>query len=422
MNSDLRISEITRRDIFDLLTIGIPDKTNSETEQITELFYTNNSRSVIKILYHGRLDEIEFLSRLYDLENMESYDSRYPNAKGDIYQHRVRNYDWDDNWVFLDSRFGLKNGNDEILLKFICEIFHPAVRDESKPWKAIKDAVNVLLQQDGYELYDKELISGRIVYGYRLIDAISIELSSNESLRRSELKFIGDGSYANVYKFYDDFYECSFVLKRAKKDLTEKELERFYREYSEMNRLDSPYIVKVYQYNKKQPSYVMEYLDETLKNYIDTNNGKLTFYERKGICSQFLKGFKYIHSKSLLHRDISHKNILIKHHDDGTKIVKISDFGLVKIPDSELTSENTKYKGIFNDPGLITEGFNSYNMLHETFAIVRLIFYTLTGRTNTSDIKNESLKLFVEKGLSTDKRLRYQNLDELISGFKLIEE
>ncbi|XQF94187.1 protein kinase domain-containing protein (plasmid) [Pseudoalteromonas espejiana] len=49
-----------------------------------------------------------------------------------------------------------------------------------------------------------------------------------------------------------------------------------------------------------------------------------------------------------MHRDISPKNILLKEYDD-VAVVKIADFGLVKIVDSELTSENTDFKGYYND-------------------------------------------------------------------------
>ena len=58
-------------------------------------------------------------------------------------------------------------------------------------------------------------------------------------------------------------------------------------------------------------------------------------------------------------------------------VVKIADFGLVKIPDSTFTTVNTEFKGYFNDPSLVVEGFNTYNMLHETYALTRVIYYVL---------------------------------------------
>jgi serine/threonine protein kinase len=37
-----------------------------------------------------------------------------------------------------------------------------------------------------------------------------------------ELKLIGEGSYAKVFKYIDDYYKKKFVLKRANKNLTVK--------------------------------------------------------------------------------------------------------------------------------------------------------------------------------------------------------
>lgn len=67
-----RISQITRRDIFDILSIE-------------------------DIWWAGKLDETEFLSRLYDLESMPSRDPRFSDAAGDIWQHRINNDDLEDN-------------------------------------------------------------------------------------------------------------------------------------------------------------------------------------------------------------------------------------------------------------------------------------------------------------------------------------
>ncbi len=188
-----------------------------------------------------------------------------------------------------------------------------------------------------------------------------------------------------------------------------------------MKQLSSPYVVEVYSYNDVNHEYVMEYMDCTIEKFISKNNEVLTFKIKKNLAVQVLRGFKYIHSKELLHRDISPKNILIKKYDDVT-IAKISDFGLVKIPESQLTSNNTEYKGYFNDPELRLDGFSSYSIIHETYALTRLIFFIMTGRTNTEKITHESLKQFVAKGLNPDKSKRYKSIDELIETFNKIKE
>ncbi|WP_290524724.1 protein kinase family protein [Alcanivorax sp.] len=235
----------------------------------------------------------------------------------------------------------------------------------------------------------------------------------------SDLKLIGRGSYAQVFKYDDKFYKKTFALKRANKDLTDKELDRFKREFNQMRGLNSPYVLEVFGYNETNKEYVMEFMDASLDEYISKNNAKLSFGERMKLGLQIIKAFSYIHSKAILHRDISPKNILLKIYDD-VAVVKVADFGLVKIVDSNLTSVNTEFKGYFNDPNLVVEGFDSYDILHETYALTRILYYVLTGKTRT-DKFSENMRTFVEKGLNSDKGRRFKDIDELGKEFQNIK-
>lgn len=236
--------------------------------------------------------------------------------------------------------------------------------------------------------------------------------------KTADLKALGSGSYANVYKYFDSFYNKNFALKRAKKDLNTKEIERFKREYEQMSMLSSPYVLEVYGYNEKNNEYIMEFMDNSLDKYILKNNSKLSFQDRVKLGLQILRAFSYIHSKNILHRDISPKNILLKEYDD-VAVVKIADFGLVKIVDSELTSENTDFKGYYNDPSLVTEGFDSYSILHETYALTRILYYVLTGKSKTEKLP-ENVRAFIDIGLSSDKSIRFKDVDELRMAFQAI--
>ena len=250
----------------------------------------------------------------------------------------------------------------------------------------------------------------------------SLNISREDKKIFSDLKPIGEGSYASVYKYKDEFYDKEFVLKRAKKKLDTKELERFKIEYEQMKSLSSPYVTEVYRYNGDENEYIMECMDYSLESYLKKFQDKLDFNAKRKIVFQILNAFKYIHSKGILHRDISPKNILIKKYED-VLIINVADFGLVKIPESGLTSLMTDFKGAFNDLSLEQEGFSSYNILHETYALTKLIYYTMTNRTNIKidSIKNSDLKQFVSKGTSLDKNVRYKNVDEIISSFRSIK-
>ncbi|MGB4464495.1 MAG: hypothetical protein WBI96_07495 [Candidatus Hydrothermia bacterium] len=139
------ISEVTRRDIIDYIIAG-------------------------GISWSGRLEEQVFLGQLYDLEKLPSKDSRFPTASGDIWQHRVNNpNDWSDDWVFYDDRFNLLRAPDNEFLRFLCETVHPVVRSDPDEVNNLVTEFNRLLLRDGWELFQKEQISGRPVFGAREI-------------------------------------------------------------------------------------------------------------------------------------------------------------------------------------------------------------------------------------------------------------
>ena len=237
------------------------------------------------------------------------------------------------------------------------------------------------------------------------------------------LKLIGEGSYAKVSKYKDEFYNKYFAIKKANKDLNEKELERFKLEFEIMKKANSPYILEVYNYNKDDNSYIMEYANITLFKYIEQNNTKLDLSERIGIINQIFKAFEYIHQNIGLHRDISTTNILLKIYDNDLLVVKISDFGLIKLKNSTLTSDNTDFKGSLNDPKLnIVGGFKNYSIEHETYALTRLIYFIVTGKTIIDNkFRNKDFESFIQNGISDDLARRYKNIQEMKIVFNKIK-
>lgn len=188
-----KISDITRQDILDIIKDGF-------TEKFDEPVYDGEigdyiTEAKIYMPFNGRLDEIAFFARLYDLEKLPSFDHRYKNALGDISCH-LRWGDYEDCWFFQDQRFKLmQDDGDEPLLNFICEMLHPAVRIEKSVWKAYLDKFNDLLRADGYELYAAQHISGRDIYKSREYrgDTAFILVDNLFSVRYKELIQYGDG-------------------------------------------------------------------------------------------------------------------------------------------------------------------------------------------------------------------------------------
>ena len=162
-----KISLITRRNIFDFLQAE-------------------------GIWWSGRLSEIDFLSRIFDLQSMPSFDDRFTNAAGDIWQHRVNNpSDWDDNWIYTDTRFNFLNCDDSSFLHFLCEMMHPLVRADISEVTRLLQLFNDNLKQDNYEIVEKTKISGRPIFVGR------IKIAGSEFIKKkgTDIKQILNADY-----------------------------------------------------------------------------------------------------------------------------------------------------------------------------------------------------------------------------------
>jgi len=136
------ISEATRRNIFDGLRLD-------------------------QVLWHGRLDEVEFLARTFDLKSLPSTDPRFSDASGDIWQHCINNNDWDEDWVYSDKRFNLLSCPTPVFLQFLCETVHPVVRPERDEALRLVKHYNDQLRTEAWELVEQEKIAGRPRFEFR---------------------------------------------------------------------------------------------------------------------------------------------------------------------------------------------------------------------------------------------------------------
>ncbi|MHB8294335.1 MAG: protein kinase family protein [Acidimicrobiales bacterium] len=238
--------------------------------------------------------------------------------------------------------------------------------------------------------------------------------------RRStvELQMIGSGSYANVYRYIDPEYDIPFALKRAKRNLDPSDLKRFRNEFELLRGLRFPYVLRVFRYYEDRNEYTMEYCDATLRDFIDRTNARLSFGTRKRIGLQFLYGLNYLHSKGHLHRDVSYQNALVKEYDGGAVIVKISDFGLFKNPDSVLTRTESELRGTILDPTIAS--FKDYNLGNEIYAIGFVLSFIFSGRLNIGAC-NGATRAIIDKCVALDQTTRYPDVRSIIRDVEALE-
>jgi len=135
--------------------MGISEATRRE---IIRIFRSEGIR------WSGSLDDVAFLCRIYDLDQLPSKDGRFDNAKGDIWQHRINNDDWPDDWIFDDDRFNLLHCSDNEFLRFLCEMINPAVRSDRNEAEKLLEFFNEKLETEGYKIVAKKTRFGNIRY------------------------------------------------------------------------------------------------------------------------------------------------------------------------------------------------------------------------------------------------------------------
>jgi len=138
----MNISETTRRNIIDFLRVE-------------------------NVVWHGRLEPVKFLERVFDLGKLPSTNDRFHNAYGDIWQHTVNNDDWEGDWVYDYSPFDLLRGSEEVFLNFLCEMVHPIVRSDSAEVDHLVQLFNDNLQSEGWEIVDTMRLGGSPVFSAR---------------------------------------------------------------------------------------------------------------------------------------------------------------------------------------------------------------------------------------------------------------
>jgi hypothetical protein len=116
------------------------------------------------IQWTGNLNDVEFLSRIYDLDTIESTDARFKDAGGDIWQHRTNNNDWSEDWIYGDPRFNLLRCPDLEFLRFLCEMIHPIVRSDKDETQKLLTMFNENLADEGYRLVEKTTPFGKVRY------------------------------------------------------------------------------------------------------------------------------------------------------------------------------------------------------------------------------------------------------------------
>lgn len=156
------------------------------------------------------------------------------------------------------------------------------------------------------------------------------------------------------------------------------------REIGLLRRLQHPNIVELIEvlYNdaKEKMYVVMEFCCGELQEFVEKSpNRKLGADQARYFFDQLISGLLYLHSKSVVHRDIKPGNLLIS--VDGT--LKISDFGVadcLSIYNNSMDCHSTAGSPAFQAPEIAT-GKDSFDGTKiDVWAAGVTLFFFVTGK------------------------------------------
>ena len=225
-----------------------------------------------------------------------------------------------------------------------------------------------------------------------------------------DLEFIGEGGFANVYKQIS----TGIIIKKLKDEFkTDPSIRsRFKREYNITNSLQNySGIIKVYEYDENSCSYTMECAECTLQKYILKND--LDESAKIELIRQVLQIMKEVHSKDIIHRDISPTNIFLI-----AGSIKLADFGLGKDLNM-ITSHRTMYtREVGQYYYCAPEQFmmlKDANKRSDVFSLGRVVNFIMNGDPRVS---NHIFKSVAEKATSSDSSYRYADAGQMLVFFE----
>lgn len=267
--------------------------------------------------------------------------------------------------------------------------------------------------------------------------------------RFTDFEILGEGGMGTVYKANDTILQKKVAIKLLKVDHVKsgKHIARLQKEAKALAKLNHHAITTILDFGlteKEEPYLIMEYLDGySFEEYLE-KRGKLSLEEAFPIFEQIAQALQYSHGKGIIHRDLKPSNILLIKSDTNSPSIKIIDFGISTILESD--QGQTTSGTMLGSPAYMSPEQTESTKVDERSDIYSLgciIFRTLTGtipisgqtanqtillkRTTTAPTlskaeKNLSfpaeLENLVERCLEKDPSKRYSTIEEFQTQLK----
>uniref|UniRef100_A0A671WTT9 Serine/threonine-protein kinase DCLK2 n=1 Tax=Sparus aurata TaxID=8175 RepID=A0A671WTT9_SPAAU len=151
-------------------------------------------------------------------------------------------------------------------------------------------------------------------------------------------RMLGDGNFAVVRECVEHSTGREYALKIINKGKCRGKEHMIQNEVAILRRVKHPNIVLLIE---EMDTYNELYLVMELVKGGDlfdaiTSANRYTERDASGMLYNLANAIKYLHSLNIVHRDIKPENLLVYEHADGSKSLKLGDFGLATVVDGPL--------------------------------------------------------------------------------------
>ena len=165
---------------------------------------------------------------------------------------------------------------------------------------------------------------------------------------------LGRGGMGVVYKIKHQRMGKVAAMKVLHSEMADNPeiVARFQREAEAVSRLAHPNTVQVFDFGTTDGALylVMEYVrGQDLGALID-RDGPMSFKDAAPLLGQICGSLEEAHDLGVVHRDLKPENILVSRTHSGQDFVKVLDFGLAKLNESEESSSVTSAGSIIGTP------------------------------------------------------------------------
>jgi|GEM_PF-1401861 len=220
--------------------------------------------------------------------------------------------------------------------------------------------------------------------------------------RYEVIKTIGKGAMGVVYKARDPLLDRVVAVKTIMspqgqgRRVRSAFLERFQREAKAAAKMQHPAIVTIFDVGVDEeagaPFMVLEYLPgESLADRLD--RVRLPLARSVSIALDLASALSFAHRQRIVHRDVKPANVL----HAGDNRWKLADFGIARMPDSDLTQVGI-FMGTpgYSPPEAIREG--RYTPQADVFAWGAVFYELLSGRIPYEGPDTKTTNSYVVKG------------------------